>query len=228
MPRYGTMGRKTSPKYAFFMRFGLNGGAFMSSNPRLPAQVPPSMFRPTPMPRLLKSFMLAAALCAAPTMLGVAQAAGPINVEKVAVVDLQRCIMETKQGQAATKELEKSLTRGRAKLERAQKELQKQASDLQAKAAMLSPQEGQRREQELMRKQQELQQLYEEQSVKLQEKEAQLTEKIYRNVAKVVKKLATDEGVQLVLVRTPATVIYANPKIDVTNKVIVAYDKQFK
>ncbi len=186
------------------------------------------MFRPTPMTRWFKTLTLATALCAAPTLSGVASAAGPAKLEKLAVVDLQRCIMETEQGQAATKELEKALQRSEAKLDRAQKELQKQATDLQAKAAMLSPEEGMRREQELMRKQAELQQLYEEQSVKLQEKEAQLTEKIYRNVAKVVKQLAAEEGLQVVLVRSPATVIYANPKIDLTNKVIVAYDKQFK
>lgn len=198
------------------------------------------MFRPTPMSKRskwssqpswlksLRSMMVATALCAGPIVAAQAHAAGPGALDKIAVVDLQRCILETSQGQAATKELEKALTRSQAKLERAQKELQKQATDLQAKAAMLSPEEGMRREQELMRKQAELQQLYEEQSVKLQEKEAQLTEKIYRNVAKVVKKLAADEGIQVVLVRSPASVIYANPKIDVTNKVIVAYDKQFK
>ena len=30
------------------------------------------------------------------------------------------------------------------------------------------------------------------------------------------------------LVRSELTVLYANPQLDITNKVIVAYDKQFK
>ena len=100
--------------------------------------------------------------------------------------------------------------------------------DLQAKAAMLSPAETQRRSQDLYRKQAELEQLYQEQQVKLQEQEARLTEKIYRNVSKLVTRLAAEDGLQVVLVRNEATIIYANPKLDLTNKVIVAYDKEFK
>ena len=157
-----------------------------------------------------------------------AEAAAPAELKKIAVVDIQRCLLETKQGQAGTKDLEKQLARSQAKLDRAQRDLQKQVSDLQAKAAMLSQQEAMRRQEELIRKEQELQQLIQDQQTKLAEKEAQLMDKIYRNVSKIVKTMAAQEGIQVVLVRSPLSVLYANPKIDLTNKVIVAYDKKFK
>jgi outer membrane protein len=181
--------------------------------------------------RSTRSLTLAAALCAAPLLSMVstsAEAAAPSELKKIAVVDIQRCLLETKQGQAGTKDLEKTLARSQAKLERAQRDLQKQVADLQAKASMLSQQEGMRRQEELMRKEQELQQLVQEQQTKLAEKEAQLMDKVYRNVAKIVKAMATAEGIQIVLVRSPMSVLYANPKIDLTNKVIVAYDKKYK
>jgi Skp family chaperone for outer membrane proteins len=57
-------------------------------------------------------------------------------------------------------------------------------------------------------------------------KEAQLTEKIYKNVAAIVKDIAAEETLQLVIVRSQATVLYANPKFDLTNRIIVAYDKK--
>ena len=178
-----------------------------------------------------RSFLLAAAMCAVPFVSftsTTAHAAGPAQLKKVAVVDIQRCLLETKQGQAGTADLEKALARSQAKLERAQRDLQKQIGDLQAKAAMLSQQEGMRRQEELMRKEQELQQLVQEQQTKLAEKESQLMDKVYRNVTKIVAAMAKQEGIQVVLVRSPMSVLYANPKIDLTNKVIVAYDQKFK
>ncbi len=93
---------------------------------------------------------------------------------------------------------------------------------------MLSQGELMKRQQELMRSQQELQQL----SLQLQDdvanKEALLTEKIYKRVASVVKQIALEDHVQIVLVRSQMTVLYANPKLDVTNRVIVRYDKAHK
>jgi outer membrane protein len=178
-----------------------------------------------------RSLLLAAAMCAVPfasLVSSTAEAAGPTELKKIAVVDIQRCLLETKQGQSGTKDLEKALSRSQAKLERAQRDLQKQVADLQAKAAMLSQEEGMCRQEELMRKEQELQQLIQDQQTKLAEKEAQLMDKVYRNVAKIVKTIAKEEGIQIVLVRSPMSVLYANPKIDLTNKVIVAYDKKYK
>jgi outer membrane protein len=66
--------------------------------------------------------------------------------------------------------------------------------------------------------------------LKLQEevanKEALLTEKIYNKVSKIVKQVALEEGVQVVLVRSELTVLYSTPKLDLTNRIIVRYDKQ--
>ena len=93
---------------------------------------------------------------------------------------------------------------------------------------MLSQQELQRRQGELIQKEQELQEIYAQMQEELATKEALLTEKIYKNVAAIVKKIAKEEGIQVVLVRSEATVLYVNPKLDLTNRVIVAYDKLHK
>jgi outer membrane protein len=150
------------------------------------------------------------------------------EVDKLLVVDVQRCILETRQGKSAKKELEKFFAKSEAKLEKKAKKLQQQYQDLQAKAAMLSQAEVGRRQQELMRAQGELQQLQGELQQKVMEKEALLTEKIYKNVAELVRQLALEEKVQLVLVNSFSSVLYVSPRLDVTNRIIVAYDKQFK
>ncbi len=148
------------------------------------------------------------------------------KLEKVAIVDVQRCLMETKEGRAAKKDLEKTFTKGQAKLDGKAKKLDAKIRDLQAKAAMLSEKELQKRGAELQRSQAELQQLAVELQEEVANKEALLTEKIYNKVSGIVKQIALEEGVQVVLVRSELTVLYAAPKLDLTNRVIVRYDKQ--
>lgn len=154
-------------------------------------------------------------------------AAAPARpLEKIGLVDLQRCILETVQGTKAKKDLEASFARGQSQLEKKTKDLQKKLEDLRAKAAMLSQDELGKRQQELMIKDQELQQLYADLQEDISTKEAQLTEKIYKNVAAIVKDIAKEESLQIVLVRSQANVLFANPKLDLTNRIIVAYDKK--
>lgn len=185
-----------------------------------------------PLRSLLLSSVMLAAVCASfgATLVSApdsAEAAVP-ETKKVGLVDLQRVLLETTQGKKARQDLEKAVARSSAKLERKAADLQKSYEDLQAKAAMLSEQELMRRQQELMLAEQELQELYSEEQADLAKKEGLLMEKIYKNAAGIVKTMAKDEGIQIVLVRSELTVLYAKPQLDMTNKVIVAYDKKFK
>lgn len=184
----------------------------------------------------LRSLLLASAVLAAPCAVfgaslvvapSPADAAVP-ETKKIALIDLQRVLLETSQGKKSTQDLEKAVAKSTAKLERKAADLQKQYEDLQAKAAMLSEAELMRRQQELMLAEQELQELYAGAQEDLAKKEALLMEKIYKNASAIVKTMAKSEDIQIVLVRSELTVLYANPQLDVTNKVIVAYDKKFK
>lgn len=160
---------------------------------------------------------------------GTARAAAPSNdtvVDRIAVVDIQRCLLETKEGKKAKTDLEKSMVRGQARIEKKATDLQKRLGDLQAKASMLSEAELRKRQEDLMRGQAELEQLSMEMQESLAEKEALLTEKIYKNVSSIVAQLALEEKLQIVLVRSEMTIIYVNPKLDLTNRVIVRYDKE--
>lgn len=155
-----------------------------------------------------------------------ALAAEPETLQKIAVVDVQRCLLETKQGKAAKSELEKTFAKGQARIDKKAGDLQKRMNDLRAKAAMLSEAELRKRQEELLRGNAELEQLSAELQQTVSEKEALLTEKIYNNVSSIVKQLALEESLQVVLVRSEMTVLYADPKLDLTNRIIIRYDKE--
>lgn len=180
------------------------------------------------MPRMLRLALCALALTAITAPPAPAVAAGVAKLERIAIVDVQRCIMETKEGRRAKKELEDTFARGQARIDRKAKDLQKRLADLQAKAPMLSQAELQKRGMELQRKQGELQQLGAKLQQDVMEKEALLTEKIYTRVSDIVSQLALEEKLQVVLVRSEMTVLWAKPTLDVTNRVIVRYNKKHK
>jgi outer membrane protein len=179
------------------------------------------------MRRIAPIFCLAFALLAAPQATPEAHA-GVAQIKKVALVDLERIIAETSHGKRTSKDLEKSLNRTTAKFERKGAELQRKVQDLQAKAAVLSQDELMRRQGELLQEQQELVTLAQEAEMKLEQKQMMLAEQIYKNVQAIAKRMAIEDGVQVVLIRSQATVLYANPKLDITNRVILAYDKKHK
>ena len=169
-----------------------------------------------------------AAVCFASTagVAAPADAAVP-KLERIAIVDVQRCLLETAEGQKAKKNLERTFNKGQRKLDKKAKDLEKRVRDLQAKAAMLSQAELAKRQQELIRSQAELQQLSAELQEEVANKEALLTERIYKKVSGIVKEIAAEEKLQVVLVRSELTVIYSNPKLDLTNRVIVRYDAKY-
>jgi outer membrane protein len=157
-----------------------------------------------------------------------AMAAEVEALERIALVDVQRCIVETKEGKRAKKDLEDTFAKGQARIDRKAKDLQKRLTDLQAKAHLLAEDELQKRQQELMRSQAELEQLGMELQQEVMEKEGLLTEQIYTRVADIVGQIALEEKIQVVLVRSEMTVLWADPKLDLTNRVIVRYDKDHK
>lgn len=177
---------------------------------------------------MLALVLSALALTAVASPSAPAAAAEVEALERIALVDVQRCIMETKEGKRAKKDLEDTFAKGQARIERKAKDLQKRLTDLQAKAPMLSQAELQKRQEELMRSQAELEQLGAELQQEVMEKEALLTEQIYTRVSDIVQQIALEEKLQVVLVRSEMTVLWADPKLDLTNRVIVRYDKDHK
>lgn len=150
------------------------------------------------------------------------------TVDRIGLVDVQRCILETKEGKRAKKDLEKTFAKAQSRIDRKTKDVQQRFQDLQAKAAMLSQAEIQKRQEELMRADGELQQLQYELQEEVMQKEALLTEKIYNEVAEIVEQVAKEEALQVVLVKSEMTILWADPKLDLTNKVILRYDKKNK
>lgn len=145
-------------------------------------------------------------------------------VRKLAMVDMQRVLNETKAGRRARKELEESSKVKQSKLEKKQAQLEKDASKLQS----LSGQQLAEAQERLQKEYMEVQNMAAALEQELSTEHNKLLQKMYENSQSIVAELAQQRGIDLVLVRDQMTVIYAKETFDITDTVVKQYDERHK
>jgi outer membrane protein len=163
----------------------------------------------------------AALAIAAPVVLPqVAQAAEVPAVRKLAMVDMQRVLNETKAGVRARNELETSSKAKQDKVDKKRKKLEADAGKLKSLAGdkLVAAQET------LQRESMELQQMMMTLEQELGDQHNKMLEKMYKNAQEIVAKVAKDKTLDLVIVRDAMTVIYAKDGLDITTDVVKLYD----
>jgi outer membrane protein len=171
----------------------------------------------------LRSVLATVALgVAAPVLMpNTASAAEVPQVKKLAMVDMQRVLNETKAGVRARNELESSSKAKQDKLDKKRKKLEADAGKLKSLTGdkLLAAQET------LQRESMELQSMLMTLEQELGEQHNKMLEKMYKNAQEIVSKLAKEKTIDLVLVRDAMTVIYAKDGLDITSDVVKLYDK---
>lgn len=146
------------------------------------------------------------------------------SIRGVAVVDLQKVLADTKQGQSARKKLEDSSKAKQEKLDQKRKKLEADTVKLrdmkdQQKAAQL--------EEQLQKDYMDMQQVYMTMQQELAQQESRVLEDIYKNCQTLIDKLATELGVDLVLIRDESTVLFVEPGLDITSELIKRYNQKY-
>lgn len=174
--------------------------------------------------KILRMGALMAALCASNLSGASTAEASMPKVERIALVDLQQVLTQTKQGKAARSQLEKSFKAKQKKLDSQRKQLESEQKKLQSLSGSAQEQAFAK----LQQKAQELQAMYMTLQQELAGQEARLVEKIYVNCQKLVAGMASELKVDLVLVRSQETVLFADKGMDVTAQIIKRYNKKHR
>ena len=145
--------------------------------------------------------------------------------DKIAFVDLQRALEETKDGQAAKARLKSDFDQKQKELDAKQEELKKMKEDFDKKSALMKEDAKIKMQQDMGQRLQQLQETYARLQGDLQKKEADATRGILAKLATVVQKIAEREGFAMVLERS-SSVVYGKPALDITNEVIRNYNSQ--
>jgi outer membrane protein len=147
---------------------------------------------------------------------------------KVAYVDIQKAINECNAGKdakkALTKEVEKIQRLGVEK----QKELQTMKESLEKQTLMLTPEARASKEKEYQNKLRELQRWADDTQNEMNQKRAEMERNISAGLVKVIQKVGLDEGYTLILEKNENIVLFVTKTIDITDRVIKAFDAQKK
>jgi outer membrane protein len=158
--------------------------------------------------------VLVAALFAAVSLFGRAASAEV----KVAVVDVQRAVMQTEDGLRAQATLKKLFDSKQQELNKRQTDLQKQKEDIDKQAKVLSQQALQKKVDDWQKQMVELQTTFVEYNKELEKKQKELTDPIFERVLGAIKRIAGQDSYDLIVDR--ATVAFSRSDLDLTDRVI--------
>lgn len=144
---------------------------------------------------------------------------------KVAIINLQRAVLESAEIKKASVELTAKYLPRQQQVEKLQKDLQALQQNLQTNAGKLTPQAEADLTAQGQRKQRELQRLSEDLQADVERERNDILGKSSQRMQAVVKKLAEAKGVDVVVYIS--NTVYFKPDLEITTESIAAYDKEY-
>ena len=147
---------------------------------------------------------------------------------KVAYVDIQRAVNECNAGKEAKKVITKEVEKFQRLIADKQRELQTLKESLEKQAPMLTSDARATREKDYQNKLREFQRWGEDTQNEINQKRTEMERNISMGFQKVIQKVGADEGYTLILEKNENIVLYVSKALDITDRVIKAYDAQKK
>lgn len=147
---------------------------------------------------------------------------------KVGIVNIQKVITSIKEGKSVMKSLEKSFKSKQAELKKEENKIKKLQKDYQKQSLVLSDKAKAKKEADIRGRIQKLQKTTMAYQKEIQKQEAQLKKPILEKLKPVIDSVSKAEKVTMTFEITSSPLVYAQNKIDITAKVIKAYDSKHK
>ena len=145
---------------------------------------------------------------------------------KLAYVDLQRALNEVDEGKAAKASLKREFDQKQKLLDEKKTEFDRLRSELEKQAMVMSEDARKQRQGDLERKGMELQGFFVQLQKELSEREREATRGIFEKMHAIVREIADQEGVALVV--QAEALVYGAPALDVTNELVRKYNARYK
>jgi outer membrane protein len=152
------------------------------------------------------------------------QAAGA-PMAKIAFIDLNQTLNQTKVGKQALANLEAEKAAKEKQVNAKKEAFLKEVEELDKQRIVMKPDVVAKREAELQKKYVELQEYFLKQQQELSKKEAQLTHEIFVKASSIIESIAKRDAYTMVLERTESAILWADPMTDITAEVNARLDK---
>jgi outer membrane protein len=147
---------------------------------------------------------------------------------KMAYVDIQRAVNECNAGKDAKKVITKDVEKFQRLIAEKQKELQTIKESSEKQTLMMTPDARANKEKEYQNKLREFQRWGEDSQNEINQKRMEMERNISAGLQKVIQKVGADEGYTLILEKNENIVLYVSKALDITDRVIKAFDAQKK
>ncbi|WP_456432859.1 OmpH family outer membrane protein [Thermosulfuriphilus sp.] len=161
-------------------------------------------------------------------LLLLAQWAHAQTAQKIAVIQMQKVVKESKAGQSALKKLNQKFATLQKELKAKEEELKRFKNDLEKKAPLLSPEARQEKERQYQKMLREYKAKREDAEFEIRQAEQKALEPIMKDLRGIVFDYAQKEGFDLIVEKNMPGVYFASDKIDITRKIIELYDQKFE
>jgi len=147
---------------------------------------------------------------------------------KVGVVDLQKAMELSEEGQKAKAMFQKKVERVQQDLKAKQDELALLKEEIDRQSVLLSEDARLEKQSSYQLGLKDFKRLYEDAQEELRREDAKLSEKILKSLQTVIEDFGEKEKFDLILEKTQSAVMYRNSKYDITSKIILLYDDSQK
>lgn len=150
--------------------------------------------------------------------------AAPAAAEGVAVVDVQYILENSSAGRIARDLLKQSTKRAQDRMEAMKAEFDELQKRYEAQKSVLKPAAREDLEKQIIEKQLLLRQELQKTQADLQSRDAELTNSILDEIRPFIEEIAKQRKVEIVVEKGEAGVLWADPKLDLTQVLLQRYD----
>lgn len=145
---------------------------------------------------------------------------------KIGIVNIQKIISSIKEGKSVNTTLEKSFKSKQKILKKEEEDIKKMIANFEKQNQVLSDAAKAKKRAEINQRRQAASQKMMDFQKDIQKQEAQLKKPILDKLKPVIDEISAKEKVTMTFEISASPPIYASKKIDLTEKVIKAYDKK--
>jgi outer membrane protein len=143
---------------------------------------------------------------------------------KIGYVDLQRALNDSEAGQKAKGEFKKQVDKLQA--DQKKDELDGLKDRLEKKALVMKDEERREMEKDYQRKLRDFERDYKDSQGELQLKDNELTRDLLVELQRVIAEYGKNGNYTVILELSSSSVLYGDPKVDLTDQIIAAYNKR--
>lgn len=144
---------------------------------------------------------------------------------KIGYIDLQKVIRDSKAGKSAKTAFENEFKKKKQIIDTKANILAQEKQDFISQSPLMDDAARSRKAEEIQQNEKELTRLRDDFREELQKKDFELTQKILKELEGVIRVIGDKEGYSLIIEKTESGIIYGGDDVNITQKVITAYDK---